>query len=259
MASYTSTQAHTSFNTVITVGGLEGSNYDPVAPTVIAFSPQTDYNVAAPTPGTRTTQTGPNTATASSITVSGLEGSNYDSVAPSVIAFSPQVNYSVAVIQRTRQADTILQKAQQITVSGLQGSTTDPVDPTIITMDAVSAGTGGVIPSSRFHTVEGNLIDADTGAGIDTANYLIAIGTLPVATSVAGSQRFSIQLLKQDYSDFILIGDSGSADYDLAWEGEPDNPTIEPIDTDADLEFDREQPVTGQGGLSLGAGIGLGG
>lgn len=109
--------------------------------------------------------------------------------------------------------------------------------------DADDAETGALIPSSYFRLVKGNVYDED-GEPIPNALYIGALGSLPTIGTVGDDGSYQIYLLRQKYSDLILMAKSpGQEPYDLVrYELADMTPDLDIQVDEADLYFDTTTP-----------------
>jgi len=112
-----------------------------------------------------------------------------------------------------------------------------------VTLDSrrrdAQAGTGAFIPAAYFRTVRGVCVDTE-GKPITKGEYLLAFGGLPTVGQVDDQGRFSVPVLKNTYTDFVLVTSSGREGVDYAW--------FTPVDTrvpsyqdEATLIFERRE------------------
>lgn len=240
----------------VAVSGLDG---DSVAPTqsLVAYTATTVTRVSAPATGTRPAAER-SVSSGIAATVSGLDG---DSIAPTqlVTGFESAMVVRVAApASGTRTGGpwgTVKTTAYEHT--GLAGGSVDPTQSTA-TFNAV-IGAGSVIPTSYFRKVEGRVLDAETGEPITNAIYVAALDNFAVVGNVTDTGAFIIYLLKQTYSEFILVADAGEnettdAEFDYVWYEGAGNPLVETDDDYVELGFEAAVPETGRPptGLNIG-------
>ncbi|WP_139246172.1 hypothetical protein [Natrinema hispanicum] len=129
----------------------------------------------------------------------------------------------------------------------------DPVQ-NITGMNA-EGGTGGtMLPTAYFRKLRGVVVD-ENGEPIKDAAWLYSQENLPTGGRVDDEGRFTIYTLKQRYSEFILIGESGRKNVDYTWY-QPVSTEVNSTENDVTLVF-----KTGEikGLFSGGKGIGMGG
>lgn len=126
--------------------------------------------------------------------------------------------------------------------------------------DAIS---GAVIPTAFFRKAEGRALDQN-GDPIPSGLYVLALDNFATAGPVDDDGYFEIYLLKQSYTDFILIGDSDPSQqegYDLVWYEMASNPTLSSREGYIELEFDVQKPKPpddGPAGLDISSSVRFG-
>lgn len=117
-------------------------------------------------------------------------------------------------------------------------------------------GSGAHIPTAYFRTVYGQCVDEE-GKPLSNAKYLIALDGLPTAAPVDDSGKFGINILKNKYSEFVLVASSGRDSVDYTWYS-PLETVVEPGDNYVTLVFRTEElkGMMAGGGSSMGGQLG---
>ena len=115
--------------------------------------------------------------------------------------------------------------------------------------DNQDIGTGVLIPNSYFHRVDIAIQD-ENGDPINDALWLMARDVFPTAASVTDSAA-TIELLKQTYSDFVLIVDGGNNIIRYETAG---NYSLDGGNDSVTMKFNRVE----DGGLEIVSGVTMG-
>lgn len=115
---------------------------------------------------------------------------------------------------------------------------------------------GSLVPMAYFRNVGGTAYDAETGDPITDGVFILALDNFAVAGTVNGDGAFSLKLLRQEYQEFVLVGESPDTEYDYVWYEEADNPDIGTKTDSVDLAFNTAEAKPPESlGLSAGDGV----
>lgn len=247
---------------------LAGGSLSPVEPAKVTFSPVLPER-ATVTPatwgGSHPFSDGQAPAPDSAA------GGSLSPVEPGKVAFDPSDALPRSEFSTTARTSVRSLSKEQVwsPTTHLAGWSVDAVVPERQPFNPTdSLGMAAIIPTSYFRKATGRVMDADTGEPITNGIYLIALDNFAVAGPVDAEGYFTVYLLRQTYTSFILtadasINDGDNGEYDYVWYEAEGNPEIGVNDDHVVLEFSTDVPEMGPppaigGGLIMGEGVNFG-
>jgi hypothetical protein len=225
---------------------LDGPTVSPTAPTLVAFDTAVERAAF-----TGVSQTGAVRGVDGSGTpTTALDGPTVTPEAPSIVAFGADIERTAFAPSTPTGAVRGIDGTATPTTQ-LDGPTVSPAAPTITEFEEIMRGV--LLPIGDFRLVTGRVVDSQ-GAPIERATLLVANQWLPTAGPVAEDGSFEIRLLRSEYTDFRLLGDTDpdKEGFDLVWFLD-EAVTVSSAETeDVELAFDLQDPLGGGAGTIFG-------